>query len=466
LAKFCLIDDKRITDEKSPIYDGLLTDETVNKSLFKLLLTGEDNSTVEQLENPEFGKARIRGKIELVSADVASKTKMLAELKKRTEALTSEQINVQIQRLVSVVEEAHRDIEEQDKKRQAIWVKLDHQKSILLQNQAIKKRFEMLNDVYSSDLSRLEFINEGAFGIDQLKEINCPLCDSLINKKLLEPYSEKNDNFLSSVQTEFQKIQAKQKELAEAIKDKQVSIETAQDSLTSLQTEYDAIDKYIADKLQPIHALNNEELQRFLKLNEEKAQAELLTKQIDDVHVSFAYLQRQLDERQQSAPEKIMPRDIYGEVAMEIKSVLASWGLKREVYFDPTANDIELDNQKRANSGRGFRAIYLSAFMIGVLQYCVKNGLKHPRFIILDSPLTAYKGAEVGKGQDDEKIGSDIQSMFYESLANLSTIDQIQIIIVENKDPQDEVVNKPNVTYEHFTGNVNVPPRYGFYPVG
>lgn len=64
-----------------------------------------------------------------------------------------------------------------------------------------------------------------------------------------------------------------------------------------------------------------------------------------------------------------------------------------------------------------------------------------------------------------EKIGEDIQNLFYESLANLPYLDQVQIIIVENKDPPEEVTRKPHVTYEHFTGNVNVQPRYGFYPV-
>ena len=128
--------------------------------------------------------------------------------------------------------------------------------------------------------------------------------------------------------------------------------------------------------------------------------------------------------------------------------------------LDPKECQDEIDNEKRANSGKGFRAIYLSAFMIGVLQYCVKKGLKYPRFLVLDSPLTAYKGAEIGKGQEDEKIGEDLQDLFYESLANLPYLDRVQILIVENKDPPAEITKKPRVTYEHFTGNVNLPPRW------
>lgn len=462
LAKFCLITENKIIDPTSPIYDGFPQDATRNEALFKLLLTGEDDSNLDELENPEYGKARIKGKIDLVEGDIKSKNKLFAELSKRSEALTTDGINVQIQKLISLVEEAHKDIEEQERKRQNVRVELEHQKSILIQNQAIKKRFDILNDAYSSDLSRLEFINEGAFGIDQLKEINCPLCDSLINKKLLEPYSEKNDNFLDSVQAEFQKIQLKQKELLEAIKEKQASIEMTLQRTAVKQAEYDAIDKYISDKLKPVHTLHNEELQKFMKLNEDKAQANLLKKQVEDLKTSLAYLQKQLNEKQQSAPKKKMPQDIYAELSDEIKAVLASWGLPCTVYFDPTLNDIVINNERRGNSGKGYRAIYLSAFMIGVLEYCVKNDLKHPRFLVLDSPLTTYKGKDSGQNQTDEKIGEDIQNMFYESLANLPNIEKIQVIIVENKDPPADVAKRVN--YTHFTKNVNVP-RYGFYPI-
>ncbi len=454
LTKFCIIKETKIINDKSPIFDGYVTDETTNKSLFKLLLTGKDDTSLEQLENPEYGKARIKGKIELVKADIESKNKQITELKKTSETLTTDEINVQIQKLVAIVEGAHKDIEEQEKKRQNIWVELDHLKSVMVQNQAIKKRFDILNNVYSSDLKRLDFINEGAFGIDQLKEINCPLCDSLIDKKLLEPYSEKDDNFLSSVKSEFDKIQLKQKELREAIKEKEAIMESAGQSIAKKQVEFDAIDKYIGDKLKPIHELHSEELHNFMKLNEDKAQVKLLESQIDVLNTSLAHLLRLLNEKQQKAPEMDAGVDIYTELSKEIKDFIFSWGFDYSVYFDPSAYDITIDNEKRSNSGKGYRALYLSAFMLGVLQFCVKKDLKHPRFLVLDSPLVTYK--------EQDKAPEFVKNRFYESLAQLSYINKVQIIIIENIDPPASILN--NINYIHFTKNVNVP-RYGFYPI-
>ena len=121
---------------------------------------------------------------------------------------------------------------------------------------------------------------------------------------MLEPYSEKDDNFLSSVKAEFDKIQLKQKELLDTIKEKHISIESTIQDLVIKQAEYDTIDKYISDKLRPIHELHNEELQNFLKLNEDKAQANLLESQVEELTNSLAYLLMLLEEKPKCTREK------------------------------------------------------------------------------------------------------------------------------------------------------------------
>ena len=61
-------------------------------------------------ENPEHGKSRIKGKIDLIKADIEKKTGELAEFRKKGEQLNSEEINVQIHKLLTIVENAHREI--------------------------------------------------------------------------------------------------------------------------------------------------------------------------------------------------------------------------------------------------------------------------------------------------------------------------------------------------------------------
>ena len=205
LARFCIVSEIKIIEKYSPIYSGQQIDVTANKSLFKLLLTGKDDDDLENIENPKIVKSKIKGKIELIEQDIEFKRKFLLETKKHTEALTNEEINIQIQKLLNIIEDVYKNVQAEETKRASIWSELDKLQAELSQNEEIINRFNLLNQHYSSDLNRLQFINEGKTGLDQLKEVNCPLCDSLIDKRILEPYVDTAE-FRTSVKSEPLKL--------------------------------------------------------------------------------------------------------------------------------------------------------------------------------------------------------------------------------------------------------------------
>lgn len=465
LAKFCLASEEKIIKSSSPIYTEQYTEETINKSLFKLLLTGKDDDDLEQIENQEIARSRINGKIELIKETIVTKEKRLFEIKKRIEILSDDDIGVKIEEFVQLVNNIQNSILEEEKKRQKVWSDLDTKKSALNQTIDLINRFELLNTHYTSDLNRLEFINEGKQYMEQLKQVNCPLCDNLIDQQLLERYEDEDSKMLDSVKGEFIKITAKQKELLDTIENLKVTKSELTESVKTKQDEYNNISNYISNKLKPFHKANNNNLQNFLKLRDEKGQISIIEEEITNLGNNLAYYKEKLNEKQKTAPETIMPEQVYLELAEEIKKVLSSWGINcSTVYYDPTANDIEIDGEKRQNFGKGFRAIYLSAFMVAVMVYCLKKGHKHPFFLVLDSPLTAYKERDnVLDSSDDpnDQLPENIQEKFYTSLAELETIQDIQIIVIDNKDPPEYL--KKKITYEHFTKNPSQG-RYGFYP--
>jgi hypothetical protein len=80
----------------------------------------------------------------------------------------------------------------------------------------------------------------------------------------------------------------------------------------------------------------------------------------------------------------------------------------------------------------------------------------HPGFVVLDSPLLAYKEPEA----DNENIaGMDLKPRFYEHLHKF--IGKEQLFIVENTEPPADILAK--VHHEVFTGNPNIG-RAGFFP--
>ena len=467
-ANFLLVTEQRIISEKSPVFDGLPQTETENKALFKFLLTGSDDKDLPQFESPEFGRSRIKGKIELIQKDIQRKEEEISVLKKRSQALTNEEINVQIAKLISVIEGTYKELQQQEQKREAVWSEITRLKTILIHNEELKKRFNLLSLAYSSDLKRLEFINEGKFGIQQVKEVNCPLCNSLIEKKLLEPYEEKDEDFVESIQTEYSKINKKQTELDSAIIDISEKIEPLKQSLDAKMVEFQTVDKFISDKLKPIHQVNSEKLQNYLLLRDEKAKASLIEDQIKDLHELSESYDRMLSERLEPAPEIKIAINYYEEFCRNVKELIVSWGLPCErVIFDPNTNDIEIDGVQRWVPGKGYKAIYFSAFMIGLLQHCIKNRLPHPRFLVLDSPLVSYKENDPNTHiEAKDRVSESVQDRFYESIANLDYLQRVQVIIIENRRPSVEVSRRINEI--HFTQNkdlVKFGERYGFFPV-
>ena len=465
IARFCLVSETKIIEKDSPIYDGQVIDQTANKSLFKLLLTGEDDDDITAIENPEMVKSRIRGKIELINSEIVEKEKLLFDLKKQAGKLSTEDIEIEIQKLISVVEQAHKDLQVEEINRSTVWSALDSLSASLSQNEEVQKRFNLLNEHYSSDLQRLQFINEGKQGLDQIKEINCPLCNSLISQHILESYEETDDNFIDSVKNEFIKIQTKKHQLIETMQEIDLKIEKQKTDVSNKKSELDIIDQYIAEKLQPVYKINYQKLDELVKLKNDKATINFLETELMDLRNNLLYYNEKLAEKQDRAPETRMPEKIYQDLSIEVKKILDLWNIECErVYYDPTINDILIDGEKRSNSGKGYRAIYLSAFMVAVLLFCLKNNLKHPNFLVLDSPLTTYKERDTRTLPLDnsDRISEDIQNRFYETLASLQEINDVQIIVIENKDPPKSTQDKIN--YIHFSKNPSVG-RYGFYPV-
>lgn len=79
-----------------------------------------------------------------------------------------------------------------------------------------------------------------------------------------------------------------------------------------------------------------------------------------------------------------------------------------EVTFDTHYNrmDIVISGTPKRSFGKAARAILKSAVLVGLMEYCVANGLPHPGFVVLDSPLTTKP--EKGLTNDNEKLPDEM----------------------------------------------------------
>ena len=143
-----------------------------------------------------------------------------------------------------------------------------------------------------------------------------------------------------------------------------------------------------------------------------------------------------------------------------------SWPDDVRVEFDDKAYDIKVNGKARKSHGKGFRAVLNSALAVGVIRYCHANGKPHPKFIVLDSPLTTVKQRDVeqppvGDQAEAQTINQTIEPLFWESIANTSP--DLQIIVLDNKEPGDELAQ--NLNLQLFAGPTAGPEeRAGFIP--
>ncbi len=464
LSKFCLVSEEKIIKSTSPISTDQFTEETLNKSLFKLLLTGKDDDDLEEIENPKTYKSKITGKIELTQSTIEEKQRIHAEIKRRVDSLNSDELNLKIDELVTIVNTIQKDVFVEEQKRQNVWNEISHLKGNLNQTEELINRFKLLDEHYTSDLHRLDFVNEGKQYLDQIEKVNCPICDSLIEQKVLEPYEDGDNSIVDSMKSEFQKIKNKQQELTGTITKLEEESRRIKTELKSKELEFNEINTHISGKLKPFHEANYQNLQNFLHMRDEKSQLNLVAQEITKLNSDLLYYREKYKEKKDAAVESVLPEKVYSDLSNEIKAILTSWGVEHNtVRYDPSANDIIIDGEERRNFGKGYRAIYLSAFMIGVMFYCLKNKLKHPYFLVLDSPLTSYKERDHTDESIDPKnqLPEDLPNKFYQSLSELKGIQDVQIIVIDNKAPPSEI---NNITTEHFSKNFTSS-RYGFYPV-
>ena len=80
--------------------------------------------------------------------------------------------------------------------------------------------------------------------------------------------------------------------------------------------------------------------------------------------------------------------------------------------------------------------------------------MPHPGFVVLDSPLIAYKEPT---DENMQITGTDLKQRFYEHLQSFAG-DQ-QIFIVDNSEPPADF----HAMATHFMKNPDIP-RYGFFP--
>ena len=472
LLPIFVFDEAMIISENSRIL-GIGFGQSANKRMFSYVLTGTDDSSVIAQERREIAHAEISAKLALIDDLLEPLQKKLASTAEQAdEDDSTERVEATIESLSNLLSENE---EERTSLRAQRREQLELQRraeSQLIGLDELLERYRLLNERYSSDLQRLDFIAEGAHFFDGLQDSTCPLCGQEMDGTAHEhegldaPIDA--DTVYQSARAEAAKIQGLQRDLQAAIHDLNHRKELRVSERNSATAALTRIDRQLDSVLAPTRARAQSSLDDLVQ-----RRLDLQTKRTDrDEADRLQTLKDQLteelppiDKKQVWAP--IDPTAIL-KLCRTIEEVLREWSWPKDVRveFDEKAYDLRVDGKPRKSHGKGFRAVLNSALAVGVLRYCHEHQKPHPQFVVLDSPLTTVKQRDVEKPSEGDKadaqnINQTIEPLFWDSIAKTSP--DIQIIILDNKEPGSELADELNL--QLFAGPTAGPhERAGFIP--
>lgn len=451
LSRLVIVQEGEIQRTGSPFWSGQYTTKTSEIATVKLLLTGVDDSSVVPDTDQAPDNARQIALIDELLSDLETEIEDLGE--------DREELEEQLQRLEGSIATRREELSASQNNLDGLVAK---RRKLFEQKQDashrhdeisdILARFRLLSDHYDVDLKRLTSIQESGSMFAHVERVSCPLCGASPDAQHLDETCDGDvEAIVAAATAEIEKILRLQDELDSTVSDLTAESSEISESLKGVEAEYDALNGEIQESVGPEVI---EVRASFSELIEERSSAQ---KAADLFARHDKLVTRKTGLMEDDAPESTgsevttgIPESVAHAFSSKVSEILKAWHFPGEchVHYDKESSDFVIDGKPRSSRGKGLRAITHAAVNIALLEYCQSNGLSHPGFVVLDSPLLAYF-----KPEGDEEIalkGTDLKERFYDYLIGHHGQDS-QVIIIENQHPPDRI--KEQVTLTVFTGN-------------
>jgi hypothetical protein len=462
IARFVIIDEESVIKEISPVLSGEFTSKTVESGVFRLLLTGTDDSSVIAKEDPKVAKGRQAGKADLLESLLKSTSEQLAALGV-VGSITEERdrlvrIEAAFQTAITERNVAQANASPLEAKRRDAWTSLRAVDSKLAVLVELQTRFDLLQEQYASDLRRLQAIAEAGVRLDQLKEERCPMCGALAEhhdnahrEARLAPTDVSQACKAEAAKTFklLQDLQATRAATAAEVDQLRSTREARQQEFDAVAAELKALlEQHVEVATNKVDELRVREstCTKTLELLEHVQELEALLKE--------AYTPKKRERA--DGPVSAVSTAQAAPFSREVEALLQAWHFPdlERVSFSESDQDVVISGRARKSHGKGVRAITRAAFNLALLHLCVKNGRPFPNFVLIDSPLLVYEEPDA----DEASFPQDIKKHFWESVK--SSFREAQVIIIENSKQLPSDIGDVKVTL--FTGNEQG--RRGFIP--
>lgn len=462
IARLMIVNETEITQQNSPLFDGNPIANTPNLATFKLLLTGADDSALVASSKREPEELSRDAQLQLLDQLLDDYRGRLKELTRSPKELSEQlgKIDASLRQHTEQVTTTEAAFQQAAGKRRELRMKLEESRERRAEVGALLVRFSLLDKHYLSDMERLRAIEEGGTLFNVLGSGNCPLCGAAPNHHRSDVECDGNiDAVVQAARQEIAKIEVLRGELAATVHNLEREGASFDRKMPGVVQELiqisDSVDRLISPKLSKLRASYSE----FADKRAEVREALALYATVQDMEQRRAHLERGgEDEKTGVLASADIPTTVAHGFAKTVEAILTDWHFPEagDVYFDSKTRDLVIAGKSRSAFGKGLRAITHAAFTLGLLAFCRSRQTPHTGFVVLDSPLLAYREPD---GTEDDLRGTDLQEKFYAYLEGLP--EETQIIVVENTNPPSAIMSHNQSLM--FSKNPHHG-RYGLFP--
>ena len=467
IVRFCMVDETLIQSEASPALSGQFASAPAERRVFQLLITGKDDSAIQQVIAQGDFRVSKAAKVELVAEMIAAVEADLAD-----DYPDAAELSAQDERLEASFAAAQEEFDATRGSTKALLA----QKRTLTQEIFRKAerldevdlnlgRFAQLRQIYQSDIERLEAIEEAGFLLALGGEADCPLCGA-------SPSAQRHSHGLddiaraqSAATAEIRKIRQQEEDLGETVQQLYAERVMLREDLPALAAELESAERQLAE-LAPAMNEASRKVTEILTVRDRVKRGLSLLDQLSSLQARREALSSARREKPTDRSRLGVSSTATHEFAQMVSKVLTAWQFpgNRHVSFDEETFDLKIDGKRRRDNGKGVRAITHAAFKVALLLHCREKNLPHPGFLVLDTPLLTYRDPLTSKygdltGDEQEIASMSLKNHFFEHLA--AEAHGAQFIVLENVDPP---TNIGNLAYlEVFHGNRGGG-RFGLFP--
>ncbi|MBS42057.1 MAG: hypothetical protein CMH83_02530 [Nocardioides sp.] len=462
LMHLCLVDEERILAKRSPVESGVPMARTADRSVFKLLLEGQDDSGLSSGEDPTQFRRINRGQVEVLDRALAQLHEHVSGSPERPSLLD------QLARLNDSIAQNSRSVAAWLDARSTLVARrseleqeaLRH-RNVVTDARALSARFGLLDRKYSSDLDRLGMVREVGTFLGYFQGGACVLCGASPEHQNAEHAVYESAEVSLSVDAEIEKTTTLRRDLSLTLGRINDEERRALASLREAQSASQAIDDQLA-QLERDMRPDQEEASRLMETRSETERAIGIWDRIEELEALRASVAQERPQKTDEVAEGISSQS-QREFSAIVARIVTEWGVpgadECSVSFDG-APDVVMQQRDRVDRGKGMRSILHAGFVVGLGEFCIERDRPHPGFLALDTPVLTYRDAE--KREDAEPADELMtQSVARSMYAYLATSYPGQSIVLENQTPPSVEADGCSVYF--FTGTPGVG-RSGFFP--